>query len=50
MIATKAQYRFAESLDHAIEMAQEFPGNFSYIAGGTDLVPNRFLGHAKKPL
>jgi len=40
MILPRFQYHQPESLDEAVSLAQSCAGDFDFIAGGTDLLPN----------
>lgn len=44
MIAEK-KYIIADSVDEAIRHAYSNPGNFKYLAGGTDVMVNRYQGN-----
>jgi len=48
MIAEK-KYLIPTSVDEAIQFAQQNEGDFNYIAGGTDVMVNRFQGNEKAP-
>lgn len=44
MISTKT-YVKATSVEHAISLAKENAGSFRYLAGGTDVIVNKFQGN-----
>ena len=48
MIAEKT-YLIPTSVDEAIEMAKSNLGSFKYLAGGTDVMVNRFQGNEESP-
>jgi 4-hydroxybenzoyl-CoA reductase subunit beta len=48
MIAEKT-YLIPSSINEAIKMAKTNLGSFKYLAGGTDVMPNRFQGNETSP-
>ncbi len=45
MISTKNKYLKPESLESALKYASQYKESFKYVAGGTDVFANRFLGN-----